>query len=205
MTDVQHAFYRLAPHIVDLAVDDDGTRAFAGRRFVFFQTKLFAHLFEDMREVTGPVVDSLIQNFGEQAGHDIASKMDAQFRDSGLLAAVKLLVASRFDWRALNAIRPTDTETMIEKIFGLGIFDGWIGDVTIEAYDEAERTMRVRAENTFESYSYGDTGETQCAFLQGVLKGMLTYYWEEDGLVVQEEACRCAGDDACLMVVTHEA
>lgn len=200
MTKVQHAFYRMAPHIVDFTVDDDGQISYAGRRFVFFHTDMFARLFEHMEAVAGPVIQSEIEDFGEAAGKQIASKMDASFRESTLLDAIKLFVQSGFDYQALKVLRRTDNQAMIEKILGLGMYDGWIGEVEINTYEDGEK-MVVQAANTFESYSYGESEESQCVFLQGVIKGILAHYWNTDDLTVREDMCRCTGHDTCRMVV----
>ncbi len=207
MVDVQSAFYRVAPHIVDLSVSDDGEIGFAGRRFVFFHTKMFATLFEHMADVAGPVVHGRVEAFGEKAGRQIASKLDDEFRSAGLLDAARLLVRSGFDVAAVRALRQNDTLSQIQKIFGLGTFDGWVGTVAVDDYVEGER-LAVTAENTFESYSYGagdDADQPRCRFLRGVLAGIVGYYWDVDDVAVEEETCRAAGSDACRMVVTHGA
>lgn len=200
MTERQQAFRQLAPHLVDFSADDDGARTYAGRRFVFFHTTMFAELFEDMKDVAGPVIDTRISAFGQQAGHQIAAKLDAEFSDSSVLDILRLLAASGFDLSSLLKISDTDDHAQMEKIFGLGSFDGWVGDITVLEYEDGEQA-RFRAENTFESSSYGETGETECRFIPGVIGGILAYFWDTETSVT-EEGCACTGADACQVLVT---
>ncbi|MDY6777496.1 MAG: hypothetical protein SVU32_02425, partial [Candidatus Nanohaloarchaea archaeon] len=101
MSEIQQAFYRLAPHIVDFEPSDEGVIEYGNRRFVFFHTRMFAALFEKMEEVAGPVIRTRIRRFGEEAGQEIAGKLDSQFRETGLFDALQLLVASGFDTGSL--------------------------------------------------------------------------------------------------------
>lgn len=203
MVSAQEGFYRLAPHAVGIDVSDGGTIRYADRRFVFFHTSMFADLFKNMKDVAGPVIDENIEEFGEAAGHDIASRLDDQLRDTSLLDALRLLIRSGFDIGAVRAVARDDTRSQVEKLFGLGRYDGWLGPVDIITYEEGERA-EFAVENTFEAYSYGETGETQCRFLQGVLKSMLEYFWDVEPLVVEETRCISSGDGECRMVVTRE-
>jgi len=202
MTERQQAFRRLAPHLVDFSVDDAGDRAYAGRRFVFFHTTMFAELFEDMRDVAGPVIDTRISAFGRRAGQQIAAKLDAEFSDSSAFDILRLLVASGFDVSGLLSISDDDDRAQMEKIFGLGSHDGWVGRIEVVEYEAGEQAV-FRAENTFESSSYGETGETQCRFIKGVISGILAYFWETE-TSVEEQACACAGADACRVHVTAQ-
>lgn len=204
MTEKQRAFHRLAPHLVDMDVSDDGVIAYADRRFVLFHTPMFARLFEQMKDVTGPIIERKIEEFGVHAGKQIAAKMDDAFKDVSVQEIVRLLFASGFDIDALLAIRATGDEAMIEKICGYGMHAGWCGEIAIPAYEENERFV-LDAQNSFESDSYGETGDQECAFLPGALKGMLLYYWDVDDLTVREETCECDGSDYCRIVVEHDA
>lgn len=66
MEDSSDAFYRLAPHLIDLGVDEEGIRTYAGRRFVFMDTNVFAKIFDNMEQVAGPVINSRIEEFGKK-------------------------------------------------------------------------------------------------------------------------------------------
>jgi hypothetical protein len=200
MTDRQRAFHRLAPHLVDMDVSDDGVISYADRRFVLFHTQMFARLFEQMAEVTGPAIERKITEFGVHAGQRIASKMDAAFSDPSVRDLLRLLVASGGDVGALLAVRSTDTQASIEKILGYGMYAGWNGDVAIVTY-AANEELVVHAHNPFEADSYGETGDQECAFILGALKGILLYYWDVDELTVMEETCECDGSDYCRIVV----
>lgn len=202
MGDVQDSFYRLAPHLLDTALDEDGTIDYAGRRFVWFHTDVFATLFDIMEEVAGDGIEERIEEFGYVAGQNIAEKMDQEFKDVGLLEVVKLVVASGFDIGGVRDIAPTDDMAQINKIWGYGRYVGWTGHVGIEEYEEGERAV-FAAKNSFEADSYGDTGEQECSFVPGVLKGIVSYYWGEEDLAAREEDCECAGDDACRTVIEH--
>ncbi len=203
MSDVQEAFYRLAPHILDAQVDDDGQIEFADRRFVYFHTTMFSRLFEKMEDVAGPVIDRKIQEFGHEAGHGIAAKMDAEFESVNIRDALSILTDSGFDIGGVRELKKTDTRAQIEKIFGYGRHVGWIGPAEILDYDE-DRTIRISTENAFESTSYGTTGNKECKFLTGVLKGMMAYFWDTSDLHAEETSCACEGDDRCIMVVQRD-
>jgi predicted hydrocarbon binding protein len=203
MSDVQEAFYRLAPHILDAEVSDDGTIEFADRRFVYFHTDMFSTLFEKMKEVGGPVIDRKIQEFGDEAGHGIAAKMDAEFESVNIRDALSLLQDSGFDIGGVRELGKTDTRSQIEKIFGYGRHVGWIGPAEILEYDDGTE-IRIATTNTFESTSYGQTGNKECSFLTGVLKGMMAYFWDTEDLHVEETSCACEGEDRCIMVVRRD-
>ncbi|MDY6777495.1 MAG: 4-vinyl reductase, partial [Candidatus Nanohaloarchaea archaeon] len=98
-------------------------------------------------------------------------------------------------------ISPTDNRSQIEKIFGLGMYDGWVGEITVETYEEGDRAV-FDADTTFESESYGETGEPSCRFMTGVVEGMLSYFWDTE-VEATETACRCAGDDHCRIEVEN--
>lgn len=201
MTQRQQAFHKLAPHLVDFTVNRKGKIQYADRRFVYFHTHMFSRLINNMRDVTGPVIDKEILEFGETAGRQIASKLDSKFKDSSLSDLLRLLVSSGFNIPALRKIASQDDRAQIEKIFGLGMYDGWIGKITIAEYSPDDRTAVFEASNTFESESHGETGETECSFISGVLKGILTYYWDTDNLQVEETQCRSEGEDRCRLRV----
>lgn len=202
MVDIQEAFYRLAPHLMDSSVQDDGTISFADRRFVFLHTKMVAELFSRMEEVAGPVIRSRIELFGEEAGLDIAAKMDEEFRDVNVRKLFRLLKDSGFDVQGIRGISPTDPESQMEKIFGYGTHVGWVGYVDIESYEEGEEAI-FSAENTFESDSYGTTGNLECRFIKGVLKGIVAYFWDQD-VSIEETSCACEdeADGHCRFEVT---
>jgi predicted hydrocarbon binding protein len=201
MTERQQAFHKLAPHLVDFTVSRKGKIQYAGRRFVYFHTPMFSKLINNMREVTGPVIDKEIHEFGETAGRQIASKLDHTFKESSLSDLLRLLVSSGFNIPALRKIASQDDRAQIEKIFGLGMYDGWVGEVLIKEYSPEDKTAVFEASNTFESESHGKTGETECSFIAGVLTGILSYYWDTDSLEAEETQCRCQGEDTCQLRV----
>lgn len=203
-TAVQDAFYKVVPHLVDTGVNDDGTISYADRRFVLFYTPMFSHLVEAMKEVTGPIIETEIRDFGVQAGSNIAEKMDAKFKDSSLMDTLSLLVKTGFDIRSLRQISDTGDMSMIQKIFGYGQFVGWVGRIDIEAYSPGEEAV-FRVYNSFESDSYGETGKKECSFVLGVMKGIMSYYWETTNITVTETACICEGADTCRVKVEHNA
>lgn len=203
MVSPQEAFYRLAPHTVGMDVSEDGEIRYAGRRFVFFHTRMFADLFENMEDVAGPVIEEKIEEFGEAAGKDIATRLDDELSDTTRLDALKLLFRSGFALRTVLALAKDTPRAQIEKIFGLGRYDGWIGPVDILEYDEGERAVFSVA-NTFESDSYGATGSQECRFMRGVLKSILEHFWDVEPLHVEETACISSGDGRCRMVVSRE-
>ncbi|MDY6771094.1 MAG: 4-vinyl reductase [Candidatus Nanohaloarchaea archaeon] len=194
MTERQQAFHDLAPRIVDLDVADNGIISYADRRLVFFHTKMFAKLFKNMEDVAGPVIKRKIKEFGSNAGHTIASKLDEEFKQSSRFDELKLILQSR-DMDALRKISDMDDLAQIEKILGLGTYDGWVGDVTFDTYEEGKKAI-FEAENTFESYSYGETGDKECKFITGVVEGILGYFWETD-ITAEELQCACEGHDTC--------
>ncbi|MDY6778122.1 MAG: hypothetical protein SVU32_05615 [Candidatus Nanohaloarchaea archaeon] len=193
MGDPQESFYKLAPHLVDSEVSSDGKIQYADRRFVFFHSDMFAELFDNMEDVAGPVIQRKVKDFGFQAGKEIAEKMDEDFKDVGLLELLRLLFATWFDIGNMLAIRPTDPEAQMQKIFGYGRYVGWLGPATILEYEEGHAVFRF--EDTFESYSYGETGEVECRFTTGVIKGLCAFYWNDDDLEAEHEKCRCKGDE----------
>jgi len=202
MSDVQEAFYRLAPHIIDAQASDEGQIRFADRRFVYFHTTMFSRLFGKMEDVAGPVINRKITAFGEEAGHGIAEKMDAEFRSVNIRDALSLLQDSGFDISSVTELGKTDTPSQIQKIFGYGRHVGWIGPAEILDYTEG-KTIRIGTENAFESSSHGETGNTECSFLTGVLKGMMAYFWDTS-VTAEETSCTCEGDDRCIMVVRRD-
>lgn len=201
MTERQQAFHDLAPRIVDLDVSNNGLVSYADRRLVFFHTKMFATLFKNMEDVAGPVIQRKIKEFGSQAGKSIASKLDQQFKESTKFDELKLVIQSR-DMSALRKISDTSDLAQIEKIFGLGTYDGWVGDVEIEEYEEDTKAV-LSAANTFEAESYGQTGQKECRFLTGVIEGILEYFWDTE-VTAEETRCACEGADSCRVEVTAE-
>lgn len=200
--ETQEAFYRLVPHLVDIDVDDDGTIKYAGTRFVFFRTAIFADLIEAMRDVAGPVIERKIQDFGVQAGKDIAARMDREFKDTSPIEIIKLLFETGFNLSDILDIKPTDSEAQINKIYGYGRYVGWVGGVDTIEYSPGER-YEIKWDNSFESYSHGETGQPECRFITGVLKGLCATYWElePEKLSVTEEACISEGADQCHVIV----
>lgn len=200
MSDIQESFRRLAPHLMDSSVDEDGTVSFADRRFVYLHTAMVSELFSRMEEVAGPVIRSRIELFGEEAGLDIAGKMDEEFRDVGFREMLRLLRDSGYSIQDIATIRPTDPESQMQKIFGYGSHVGWVGDVDLETYERGEEAVFL-AHNTFEAASYGETGGLECRFIKGVLKGIVAYFWDAD-VEIEETACACQGGDHCRFEVT---
>lgn len=202
MGDVQEAFYSLAPHLLDTSVDTDGTIHFADRLFVYFHTEMFATLFDNMEDVAGPVIRRKIKAFGEDAGQQIAAKMDAEFEDTSIKEVAGLLNDSGFDLAAIKQLGKTDDHAQIEKIFGYGRHVGWVGQSTIETHEDG--TMMIHAENTFESASNGETGKKECRFLTGVIQGMMQHFWDRDNITADEKQCACQGHDRCTFEVTAD-
>ncbi|MFB6208164.1 MAG: hypothetical protein ABEJ69_02345 [Candidatus Nanohaloarchaea archaeon] len=189
MSEIQDSFYRLAPQIIDLDPSDEGVIEFSDRRFVFFYTDLFKELFDDMKEVAGPVIETRIKKFGKTAGDQIASKLDEDFKNTSVIETMKILVGSGFNVSDLKTISDSSPRAQMEKIFGLGMYDGWIGHAEVMEYQEGEE-LAVEAENTFESQSHGQTGETECKFLTGVVEGMTGYFWDVE-VEAEETQCAC--------------
>lgn len=202
MKDPNEAFYKLAPELIDVDVDEEGKRDYAGRRFTFVDANVFARIFDNMEEVAGPVIRSRIKKFGETAGKEIGEKMDKEFKKVGKKQTLGLLWKSGFDISSLRAIKPTDTETQLEKIMGYGTHVGWFGDTEIEEYTENEE-IRIRINNTFESYSYGVTGRKECRFILGVIEGIIEHFWtvEVEGEELQCD-CESIENEACIFEVT---
>ncbi|MDY6771096.1 MAG: hypothetical protein SV186_04020 [Candidatus Nanohaloarchaea archaeon] len=203
MSKVQDAFYKLAPHILDSEVSDDGTILFADRRFVYFHTQMFSRLFENMEDVAGPIIKRKIKSFGEDAGRQIAANMDEEFKDINTRDALGLLKDSGFDISSVKELGKTDTLSQLHKIFGYGRYVGWIGEVEVREYQEEER-LRFATPNTFESTSYGQTGDKECKFLEGVVKGMIGYFWDTENIISEETQCACEGEPVCELVVTRD-
>lgn len=202
MSEKQDAFYELAPLLVDTEVDENGVAEFAGRRFVYFHTDMFAQLFENMREVAGPVVDREIGKFGFQAGNFIGEEMDEEFKDVSTIEILKLVYNSGFNISAIKKVSDTDNLSQIKKISGYGKYVGWIGDMYFEEYEDGEKTV-FTVQNTFESDSYGETGEKQCNFMKQVFAGILSYYWDSDDVSAEEKHCSSEGHERCKMVITN--
>jgi predicted hydrocarbon binding protein len=202
--DSSDAFYRLAPHLIDFGVDEEGIRTYAGRRFVFMDTNVFAKIFDNMEQVAGPVINSRIEEFGKKAGENIGAKMDGEFKETSKKQVLTLLWKSRFDIGSVRSLKPTDSRSQLQKIFGYGTFVGWLGETRIKEYEEKEK-IRIKAFNTFESYSYGRTGRKECKFLLGVLEGLSSYFWD---LEVEGEEVKCACEstdkDACVFQVVAD-
>lgn len=202
MSEKQDAFYELAPILVDTEVDEDGVIEFAGRRFVYFHTDMFAEFFENMKDVAGPVVDREIEEFGFQAGKFIAEDMDEEFEEVSVKEVLTLIYKSGFNVSAVMKISDTDSLSQLEKISGYGKYVGWIGDINFEEYTEAEKSV-FTVENTFESDSYGKTGQKQCKFMRKTFEGIFSYYWKED-LKSREVECRSEGHERCKMVIEKD-
>lgn len=202
MRDTSDAFYELAPHLVDFDVDEEGVREFGGRRMVFLDVNVFAKIFDNMEDIAGPVIQTRIKEFGVKAGKNIGDKVDAEFEDVDNLQKLELLLKSRFKIGALQKIKNTDSRSQLQKILGYGTYAGWMGETEIMEYSEGEK-LQIKAYNTFESHSYGDTGRKECKFLQGVLQGLMKHFWQME--VDSEElecACESVDNDFCLYEVT---
>lgn len=201
MTNANDAFYKLAPDLVDVSVDEKGKREYAGRRFTFMDANVFARIFDNMEEVAGPVIRSRIEKFGETAGKEIGEKMDKEFSEVSARETLGLLWKSKLDVSSLKALKPTDSKTQFQKILGYGTHVGWFGKARIEGYNENE-IVRVKTHKTFESYSYGVTGRKECKFILGVLKGLMNHFWsvEVEGEEVQCD-CESIENEACVYEV----
>lgn len=201
MTERQQAFHDLAPRIVDLSVSNNGIVSYAGRRLVFFHTHMIAELFQNMEDLAGPIMQRKIKEFGSEAGHTIASKLDAEFRDSSKFKDLQLILDPP-ELDKLRSIADTSNLGQIEKILGLSTYDGWIGDVEIEDYEDRKNAVFITT-NSFEAESHGETGEKQCRFFTGVIEGILTYFWDTD-VTAEETHCVSEGNDTCRIEATAE-
>jgi len=201
MTERQQAFHDLAPRVVDLDVSNNGIVSYAGRRLVFFHTDMVAKLFQNMEDLAGPIMQRKIKEFGSEAGHTIASKLDAEFRDSSKFEDLQLLLDPP-ELDKLRSIQDTSNIGQIEKILGLSTYDGWIGDVDIEDYEDGKQAVFL-IRNSFESASHGETGEKECSFFTGVIEGILTYFWDTS-VTAEETSCTCEGTDTCRIEATAE-
>lgn len=201
MTNPNEAFYKLAPHLVDVSVDEHGKREYADRRFTFMDANVFARIFDNMEEVAGPVIRSRIEKFGEAAGKEIGEKMDKEFSEVGKKETLGLLWKSKFDVSGLKAIKPTDSKTQFQKVLGYGTHVGWFGESKILEYEQNEK-VKVEGYDTFESYSYGVTGRKECKFILGVLKGLMNHFWDKE-VEGEELQCDCEDidHDACVFEV----
>ncbi len=201
MTERQQAFHDLAPRVVDLDVSNNGIVSYAGRRLVFFPTKMIADLFQNMEDLAGPIMQRKIKEFGSEAGYTIASKLDTEFRNSSKFDDLQLIL----DPPELDKLRSiTDTSNLgqIEKILGLSTYDGWVGDVAIEDYEDGNHAAFI-TKNGFEAESHGETGEKECRFFTGVIEGILTYFWDTE-VTAEETRCACEGKDSCRIEATAE-
>jgi predicted hydrocarbon binding protein len=203
MSEKQDAFYELAPLLVDTEVDENGLIEFAGRRFVFFHTDMFAEFFENMKEVAGPVVDREVEEFGFQAGKFIGEEMDNQFRDVSLLEVLGLIYKSGFNVSAVMKLSDTDPLSQMKKISGYGKYVGWLGDMEFLEVKKGQKIV-FTIENSFESDSYGETGEKQCKFMREAFRGITSYYWETEELTTEEVECRSEGHERCKMVAKRD-
>jgi predicted hydrocarbon binding protein len=201
MTERQQAFHDLAPRVVDLDVSNNGLVSYAGRRLVFFHTDMIAELFKNLEDLAGPIMQRKIKEFGAGAGHTMASKLDAEFRDSSKFEDLQLILDPP-ELDKLRSIEDTSNLGQIEKILGLSTYDGWVGDVDIEDYEDGKQATFI-VTNSFEAASHGQTGEKQCRFFTGVIEGILEYFWDTD-VTAEETSCACEGDDTCRIEATAE-
>lgn len=194
----------MAPHLVDMGVDEKGERLYGGRRLLFVDANVFAKIFDDMKQVAGPVIDSQIKGFGESAGSRIGEKMDKRFQEVSGTDALKLLWKSRFEISSVRAISPTDSLSQFQKVLGYGRYAGWMGETEVTEYEEGQK-ITLEAMNTFESYSYGRTGEKECKFLTGVFKGLMDHFWGAEDIEAEEVRCSCESleSDKCVFQVRN--
>lgn len=144
-------------------------------------------------------MDRQIEEFGFQAGKFIGEEMDRQFKDVNVLEVLNLVYRSGFNISAVMKISDTDNLSQMEKISGYGKYVGWLGDMEFREYEDREKIV-FSIENTFESDSYGETGEKQCKFMRETFRGITSYYWETDDLTTEEIQCRSEGHERCKMV-----
>lgn len=191
MVSTRDAFYELAPHLIDVGVDEEAERGFAGRRFIFMDTNVWAKIIDNMEDVAGPVIQRRVKEFGREAGGNIGEKMSEEFESVSRTQIVSLLFKSNFRVSALRAIRPNDNKSQLQKIMGYAKFVGWYGDSELIGYEEGEY-VKFKAENTFESHSYGTTGQKVCSFLSGAIVGIVEHFWETE---VEVEEIQCSSED----------
>lgn len=202
MKETDEAFYSLAPHLIDVDVDEKGEREYGGRRLLFVDSNVFAKIFDDMEKVAGPVINSQIKGFGKSAGARIGRKMDEEFLEVSKREVIKIIWKSRFDIPSVRAIRSTDTLSQFEKVLGYGRYAGWMGETEVTNYEEGQK-VTVEVNNTFESYSYGKTGEKECKFLTGVIEGLIDHFWQAEDIESEEIRCSCESleSDKCVFQV----
>ncbi|MFB6203338.1 MAG: hypothetical protein ABEK01_02500 [Candidatus Nanohaloarchaea archaeon] len=204
MDEVQKAFFRLAPYLVDNEPDENGVIEFSGRRFVYFRTRMLSSLFDSMEDVTGPVIRGKIKEFGIEGGEAIGRKMDEDFESIDPFEIIKVLIRSGFDVKSLKKITPTDDLSQFKKILGYGAHVGWMGSLEVREYSQDEKIV-FELYNTIESFSYGGSDQNQCQFVLGTLHGIMSHFWDPDELKSREIECSCVEDqDYCLMKVEKD-
>lgn len=206
MGDTQQSFYNLLPHIASIEADENGTIEYAGTRLQYMKTDMFANIFDAMEEVVGIEIRDKIVDFGVQAGQDIAERMDNEFESINIVDTVKLLVSSGFKIGAIKDIASTDDVSQWQKIAGYGRYVGWFDDIETVEFDSEEHYFECIVENCFELESEGRTSGHKCAFIPGVARGIMSYFWDVDSekLVQEEKECRASGDDHCRIVVREK-
>lgn len=198
----QEVFYEVSPHLIESSVDGEGRIEFSGRRFVFFRTSMFAKLFQSMEEQAGPVINRKINEFGVESGIEIGQKMDEDFSGFSLIRSLKAFYYTGFNISKLKKLADTSSEAQFRKILGYGKHVGWFDGIKVNEF--TEDSVEVSTANTFESESYGETGNKECDFVTGVLEGLMVHFWDDEDVEGEEVRCQSEGHERCVMRVERD-
>ena len=127
---------------------------------------------------------ALVENCGKAAG-------DHMFEGGytgGRLSAEK--------YKALHNF--SDTE-IIEFMMNMGNQIGW-GHFSLVRYDPVEKYIGVAVKNSPFAQAYGQSSQSVCHLIRGVLAGMASVLFGGD-CSAEEVACQARGDEKCRFVI----
>jgi son of sevenless-like protein len=99
-------------------------------------------------------------------------------------------------YKALH--RLSDTE-IIEFMMNMGKQIGW-GNFNLKRYDPTEKHLCVAVKHSPFAQAYGQSSQSVCHLIRGVLAGMASVLFGTDCLA-DEVQCRARGDDQCRFVI----
>ncbi len=196
---VRDIFWKILYTFKLYKLNNDGEIIIDGWPYVLIDTTLFYQISEQIKKMVGPVQKRIWYEFGKKSGFDIAFRFTKKFQESSFIKGLIIKLKTGLSFNDLALLKDKSTETIANKIWGYGLFAGWVGKLKMIKFDP-EKEIILRVVNGFETYGYiknkVKTKEPVCDFLRGVGAGLFSYWCKKD-FEAKEIKCVAKGDKYC--------
>ena len=162
------------PILDELVYDEStGSLSFKGVRYLLMRPETIAGFQK-----------AVVENCGPRAAENF---FDGGF-NGGRLSTQK--------YRELHGF--SDTE-VIDFMMNMGSQIGW-GDFRLLAFEPADRLLSIAVKNSAIARAYGESSQSVCHLIRGVLAGMAVVLFDGD-CRAEEVECLARGDAVCRFVI----